>query len=589
MRILTLFPPLVASCFRGPHLAPPLLAVLLNRERDFSASYLDLNIRAVHSLLFDLFPAVSESILEHCDDSHSRSLLRKIDLLNAEGQIYSQLELIRTYLSLASEYFLKRTNSLARNLEVLSPERANSAGVMFYRELLGEAIASEQADVFMISVAFAEQMEAALVFARMFKEQGARSVFLGGSQITLLEPEQIEQVRSLELIDKICVGYYEGKLAELITSHVPGSGSTVHRPKTIRKESIQSLPRVTFNRDEIPMYFEPLELPVLATKGCYWGKCTFCDYAKMAAYCSPGYLVRDAETIFGEIVALRMRYPEANIVLISDGISPSLYLQLCRIAIKNRVKINTWSYMLHSEQLTDEFFKALSEAGVGFIDSGSESTCNRILELMRKPTQRDSIIENFVLAKKHGIAATMNVIIDFPSIQYDECQGVIKDMRSLMPYVSSFNPQFFHLSSNTPIHDMIESLDIDPGAEYCDTGHGLQCKEFTVASGMTDDERNEIATTIGKICLEHRISQRISGLGITPRGGEVYSCYRDVGAFTFFRGEQCFVNVPSLLLEVSVTSFFAELIQCILVLKNPLKCSVLDTDEEEYYLEGGAA
>ena len=144
----------------------------------------------------------------------------------------------------------------------------------------------------------------------------------------------------------------------------------------------------------------------------------------MAAYCHPSYLVRDAKKIYREIVTLRMRYPEANIVLISDGISPSLYLQLCRLAIKNGIKINTWSYMLHSEQLTDSFFATLRKAGVSFIDFGSESTCNRILDLMRKPAHRETILDNFVLARKHGIACTMNVIIDFPSITYEECQQV---------------------------------------------------------------------------------------------------------------------------------------------------------------------
>lgn len=582
MRILTLFPPLVASCLRGPHLAPPLLTALLNQDKDLSAAYLDLNIRAIRSLLSDAFPVVSERIREGCGDSYTRSLLQKVDALTASQRIHSQLELIRVYLSLAAEYFLGKTNSLQKNLEILSNERAGSEGAGFYQNILLENRAVGQAEVFLLSVAFAEQLEAALVFARTLKQQGAGAVFLGGSQITLLEPEQLEQLNALGLFDKVCVGYYEADIVALIKQQASDATSEVYRAKAITRDSLHRLPRVAFNRDEIRMYFKPLELPVLATKGCYWGKCTFCDYAKMASYCQPAYLVRDAKHIFREIVALRIRYPKANIVLISDGISPALYLQLCRLAIKNRIKINTWSYMLHSDQLTDSFFETLGRAGVGFIDFGSESTCNRILALMRKPAQRDTIIDNFILAKKHGVASTMNVIIDFPSITYAECQQVINDMRFLMPYVSSFNPQLFHLSSNTPICDLSESLQITPESGYCDTGHGLQCREFTTASGMSAQEREDVVNTVGSLCLEQRLTHRISNVRTSFNTDERCLCYHDAGAFTFVREQQHYLAIPSLRSEVAITNVFSELINCILSAENPLHCTITTAESANY-------
>ncbi len=583
MRILTLFPPLVASCFRGPHLAPPLLTALLNQERGLSASYIDLNIHAVRRLLNEAFPEVAECIAENCEDSYTRSLLLRIEQLRASRRIHTQLELIRGYLSLAATHYLCKTNSLQKNLDILKADGKDKGSVRFYTRLMQDKIAADQADVYLLSVAFAEQLEAALVCAQTLREQGAQAVYLGGSQITLLEPDQLEQLGALQLFDKICTGYYEAEIAALVTRQTGAADdSGIYQAQPISRENVQLLPRVKFNRDEIRLYFKPLELPVLATKGCYWGKCTFCDYAKMAAYCRPSYLVRDARTIFREIVALRIRYPDANIVLISDGISPALYLQLCRLAIKNRIKINTWSYMLHSEQLTESFFATLQEAGVGFIDFGSESTCDRILELMGKPSRRETILSNFQLAKKYAITAAMNVIIDFPSITYAECQEVIADMRFLTPYVGSFNPQLFHLSSNTPIHELSESLHIVPDSDYCDTGHGLQCREFTTTGGMTPAERDEVIAAIGHICLQQRLEFRTSKLPAMPKNGENYMCLFDAGAFTFSRNGDKYLAVPSLRSEAEITGALAELINAILATANPLQCKIADSEDMDY-------
>ena len=90
-------------------------------------------------------------------------------------RIHSQLELIRVYLSLASEHFLGKTNSLTQNLDILSEARAQSTGFVFYQEVLRQHVSAEDAEVFLISVAFAEQMEAALVFAKNTQSRGSRA------------------------------------------------------------------------------------------------------------------------------------------------------------------------------------------------------------------------------------------------------------------------------------------------------------------------------------------------------------------------------------------------------------------------------
>ena len=49
----------------------------------------------------------------------------------------------------------------------------------------------------------------------------------------------------------------------------------------IHTEKMASLPLPDFEGFPLDSYFVPVRiLPYLATRGCYWGRCTFCDHGQ---------------------------------------------------------------------------------------------------------------------------------------------------------------------------------------------------------------------------------------------------------------------------------------------------------------------
>ncbi len=55
--------------------------------------------------------------------------------------------------------------------------------------------------------------------------------------------------------------------------------SGIHANKDVCSEDLSKLPPPDFEGLPLEKYFVPkLILPYLATRGCYWGRCTFCDH-----------------------------------------------------------------------------------------------------------------------------------------------------------------------------------------------------------------------------------------------------------------------------------------------------------------------
>jgi len=381
-----------------------------------------------------------------------------------------------------------------------------------YGSLLDEVLRSSPRTVG-FSVAFSEQVGETIRLARLIRERApATPILLGGSQINLLQPSQIDLLARSGVFDYIVTPNGEPAIVELVDGARRQECAEVVTTRAIGAKDLVGLPHPVF--DSTDLYFRPLTIPVLATKGCYWGKCAFCDYVRLSDIGGKRYLGRPAEEALDEIVHAHDTWQPDRIMLISDAVPPSWYGHLAEAAIASGVHLRTWSYMMHHEHLDRPFFEKLKKAGVQGINFGTESTNDRILRLMRKQATARAIGQNLRDAHESGISVISNVIADYPTLTFEEALRVVADFEALTPWVDELNPSTFDLTAGTPaaVAPGEHRLAV-PNDAYHRSSHGFHTLPFSAEGALNSRQTMVLRVLYDQLAAAVRLRRRVAGLG----------------------------------------------------------------------------
>ena len=520
--VLLVYPPFVATSVNGPHLAMGVLDAYLT-SNGMNVSTWDGNIRFVRWLLEPrrLEPRIaklqesfcalnSRSVLNREEYSALRRTAKSIDFHAAlaeatRGDDEASFGALAGLLGLV---YGGPLSGIARSVDaVVEAAGDETTGGSILAEFLGEQeeffTEAGRLALVGISVSFSEQLHAAALIAKEIERRfGARRplVVLGGAQISLLAPSQVERLLQLPSIDAIVVHEGERPLELLIDrtrralaegrqpietdlSDLPNLCTKARAAPSRLVEPVtpNDLPSPTFDPAEVRLYFPPLVLPVYATKGCYWAKCTFCDYTKLHTPGPRRWSERDVEKVIGDLKQLLARHAATTFHLISEAVPPRWYRRFATAVLREKLQLRFFSYLKNErpEVLTQDFFDQLSAAGVRCLVCGVESPVDRILGVIGKGVRKSDIEANFRMMTAAGIRGVCNLIPDYPSTRFEEAQEAITFVRENLDYLPSVTCQFFDLSTQSAIARSPGAYGITVDERLVDSSHGCHSLSFT--------------------------------------------------------------------------------------------------------------
>ncbi len=185
----------------------------------------------------------------------------------------------------------------------------------------------------------------------------------------------------------------------------PGEGS----------EDMRALPPPDFDGLALDKYFSPvLTLPYDPTRGCYWGKCTFCHYG-LAEVGTASYRERAVETCVAHLAALSAKHGTRHFYLSQDSVAPKTIVKLAGALADAGLNLR-WATDLKPERyLTAERAETLRRGGAVACALGVESASPRVLELIDKGAPVEvvgDVIDHLAAA---GIAAEAMCFTGFPT------------------------------------------------------------------------------------------------------------------------------------------------------------------------------
>lgn len=341
------------------------------------------------------------------------------------------------------------------------------AQVNVYRDVFDHivkpAIMEEQPDIIGISIVLRQQLFSTMTFCAMIKQHFPDiHVTIGGNTVTRLRDVLPSTPGLFALFDSAVV--YEGETAFLQLVEAIGTDrdfrdipnvlwrddSGIHTSPVTSAENMADLPPPDFDGLPLERYFVPEPvLPYLATRGCYWGRCEFCDHGE--GY-TAGYRTKKIQEIIEEVRFLRDKYHTRHFHFTDESYPPALFRKLTRQLKEHQLDI-AWTTHIRFEKslLDDEVWQDAQDSGCKFLHMGYESGSERVLQLMDKATTTEVIQRSLELSSTHGVWNHVMGFFGFPGERYEDAKFSMQFLEDNRAHVHSIGFGTFDLSKHTPV------------------------------------------------------------------------------------------------------------------------------------------
>ena len=341
-----------------------------------------------------------------------------------------------------------------------------------YSHILRPAIKEEKPDVIGISIALSQQLFSSMTFCSMIKEQfSGIHITIGGNTVTRLRDVLPETPNLFSLFDSVIM--YEGETAFLQLINAIGTdrnlstipnliykdSAGIHTSTVTTAEDMSTLPPPDFDGLPLDKYFVPDRiLSYLSTRGCYWGKCAFCDHGE--GY-TAGYRAKNIDHIIEEINYLKNRYHVNHFHFPDESYPPSLFKRLTKRLIEADLQISWSTHLRFEESLLDsKVWEDARSSGCRFLHMGFETGSERVLRLMSKSTTTEQIQQSLEFSSRHGVWNHVMGFFGFPGETYEDAKSSMQFLEDNREHVHSIGFGTFDLTKYSPVMKNAEKFGV---------------------------------------------------------------------------------------------------------------------------------
>ncbi len=323
-----------------------------------------------------------------------------------------------------------------------------------------------------ISIINTSQLIPGLTLANLIKKADEKiHINIGGSVFTRLINEISHNEGLFSVVDSIIV--HEGETALLgLIKHMENGFDIENVPNLIYKkedrirmnklspagEDINSLPTPDFDGFPLELYLSPqLILPLLSSRGCYWGRCTFCDHS--FGY-SGKYRPRNVDLLYNDLDTLKNKYGTGFFTFQDEGLSPKLISALSDKIIENDLNISWLADSRFEPAFSEEMTKKLASSGCKMLYFGLESGNERILACMDKGIKKENVRRICKYCSDAGIWTHLFLIFGFPTETPDEAKDTMNFVLANSSIIRSMSFGSFQLTKHSKVYENPEKFGV---------------------------------------------------------------------------------------------------------------------------------
>lgn len=394
------------------------------------------------------------------------------------------------------------TDSSKTLLEGVKDENHNIFLDIFRNGIMKE-IEQEQPDIIGISIPSMPQMLAGMTLAYLIKESGLDChVTVGGPHISMLREELAKVPAIFTLFDSAVVFDGEAPLLGIVQalesdgdlSVVPNlvyrDGDTIQVTDRKVPEKISDLPLPDFDGLPLDIYLAPhLALPLLTARGCYFGKCAFCNVGYGEA---ESFSQLRAEQLAEQMVALHDKYGVNHIFFSDEAITPKNLRALPPVLDEIDIDFHWGGCVRFEKVISQELLNGISRAGCRMILFGLESASEAIMERMIKGTEVGHMSRILKESSAAGIWNHTFFFFGFPGETLEDAQETVNFLFNHKPHIHSAAMGTFLMERYSPAHRFPEKFGVAKVVEEPDKDLAIYFN-YEVEGGMDADFADRVA------------------------------------------------------------------------------------------------
>lgn len=352
-----------------------------------------------------------------------------------------------TYLALKKPFFLKKYD----DIKYQCFHKEFNPFVEYFEEKINKNLFANY-DLYGISIPYEIQLVPALTLSRLLKEKTNAHINLGGNLVTRTIDAFKKNPEIFEIFtDSISVGEGESSIIEL-ANHVNGeipiknvsglvysdSDRSIQENKPCAIPAIEDRANVSFDGYDFRKYFIPeIVMPIQFSKGCYWGKCTFCDIS----FGKPNFSICMLDKAVEKIECIKNKYDIRHFEFIDEALPPKYQKELADKIIAKNLDIKYFGYARFENDYSEELLLKLKNSGLKMFQWGYESSSDRIMMQMNKGIDLKNRISILKKSYDAGIWNQVLAILGFPTETEDE---LVQTLDSYIENKEIMNSIIFH-------------------------------------------------------------------------------------------------------------------------------------------------
>ena len=287
--------------------------------------------------------------------------------------------------------------------------------------------------------------------------------------------------------------------------------------KVIRNPKSEALPYEelscpTFDQLPLEKYLMPYPvLPYMSSRGCYWGKCTFCTHSFIY---DSHYRKENEVRVAEELEHLSKKYKTKYFTFSDEAISPNAFNRMSKEILKRGVEMRSLGMLKFesSEKETPELFDDIYRAGFLMLFFGLESANDRILSVIDKGCDQET--ERAVLkhSSEAGIWNHLYLFFGFPTEEREEAEDTIKftieNSEVESGIIHSVGQSIFALEKDSAIYHDPSKFKIDRIIQDPERDLAIVF-DYEISTGMPREEVLNVYENFDSIIEEHFPSRKI--------------------------------------------------------------------------------
>jgi len=493
-KVALVFPPLWGVDL--PYIALPSLTSFLRskgievEQKDFNIEYYNetLNAKSLEKIERDIMLLMDRSDISQDHKSHlvtAKSLLSDVkeNIDNAKIRLasfddYSGVQEAQSCIKKAKyivsslyypssiesgEYISQYNQAHLSEIIKAATSKIDNIFRVYFEEKIDAWFSTKDFVAVGISVVGKSQVIPAFTLAHVIKRAYPNMpIIMGGALLDHMR-KAVKQFHPIfSFVDYFVIGEGETSLV-LLCKYLQGKGGIKEIPNLLYRndtddvietfrhtEEINELPTPDYTDLPINLYRKSENLPLLASRGCYWGRCAFCNLCRN--YVNT-YRKRDLELVMNDIESLIRSHKLVYVDFSDLCFSPSRLEQMCEIMVRKEMagKIKYTILAKFEKGFKADLLEKAYVTGLRCIAWGLESASKNVLYRIRKgisPEVAEQCLEN---SHACGIWNLVYILFGFPGETESDLKATTDFVIRNGEYIDLLSPSIFHLEGRTEI------------------------------------------------------------------------------------------------------------------------------------------